>query len=98
MAVEVAVEFGDQFSYRTQEGNEYLPSTKCGVIYKPGATCSSIKFSCSEFSLISKRTNCVGGDKMVITNDGKRKTYGYRMYASHQFSYFLDSVKTLDQK
>ena len=67
----VRVNEGDSFSFLTQAGDTYVAKSKCQVVYRKGPACPSIKFSCTEFDLNSKKTNCKGGDKITIVVEGK---------------------------
>ena len=67
----VVVNEGDSFSFSTQEGEAYAAKSKCQVVYKKDPSCPSIRFSCNQFDLNSKRVNCKGGDKITIVADGK---------------------------
>ena len=71
----VTVAKGDKFSFRTQEGNKYGARSKCQVKYKLDPSCSSIKFSCSEFNLANTKANCKAGDKLTINADSETRRY-----------------------
>jgi len=71
----VKINEGDSFSFSTQEGDAYVGKTKCQVVYKKMKSCPSIRFSCTDFDLTSKKTSCKGGDKIAVVADGKTTMY-----------------------
>merc|ERR1740137_191146 len=71
----VKVNEGDSFSFSTQAGDAYVAKSKCQVVYKKGPACPSIRFSCNQFDLDSKKTSCKGGDKINIVADGTSTQY-----------------------
>jgi len=61
---------GDSYTFNTNynDGDTYLPQTKCSVVYKAAKNCKKgIKFSCSSFDLPNMDTkNCRKGDELIL--------------------------------
>ena len=67
----VTLNAGDKFLFKTQPGDWYKKNTRCTVSYTRGHTCPSIQFSCSQFDVFNKKSNCLKGDTMIVTADGE---------------------------
>eukprot|EP00090_Calanus_glacialis_P016444 TRINITY_DN25744_c0_g1_i2.p1 TRINITY_DN25744_c0_g1~~TRINITY_DN25744_c0_g1_i2.p1 ORF type:complete len:159 (-),score=43.11 TRINITY_DN25744_c0_g1_i2:584-1060(-) len=94
----VTIGEGESFMFKTQPGGRYAAKSRCQVTYKTGPSCPSIKFSCSEFNLNSKKANCKGGDKMTVVADGKNNKYCKRSSPNVTTSKTIRVVFTSNKK
>merc|ERR1712037_1039569 len=56
----------DSFFFKTQDGAEYAPNTRCFVTYKRSSNCPEIHFSCSQFNISNEKSSCKKMDKMKV--------------------------------
>merc|ERR1711936_175522 len=71
----IQVGAGDSFSFKTQEGRQYKPRSRCVAKYKKSSTCSSLRLSCSKFSIRNRSPSCSRGDRLAVIVGGEATRY-----------------------
>lgn len=71
----IQVGAGDSFSFKTQEGRQYKPRSRCVAKYKKSSSCSSLRLSCSKFSIRNRSPSCSRGDRLAVIVGGEATRY-----------------------
>jgi len=81
--INVVINDGDTFKYKTSQRGKYKDNMHCLVNYELGETCEEMKFTCKKINIKNNKA-CSNGDTLIITNDeteeivcGKRRNFEF---------------------
>ena len=66
--INVVINDGDTFKYKTSQRGKYKDNMHCLVNYELGETCEEMKFTCKKINIKNNKA-CNNGDTLTITND-----------------------------
>ena len=70
--INVVINDGDTFKYKTSQRGKYKDNMHCLVNYELGESCAEMKLTCKKIN-IKNNKDCDNGDTLIITNDEEEK-------------------------